>query len=108
MSDLDLPKPQSEPDPTTDLDKLYIEQDSPKEKQFEVTDSLILLPMSEDEKATLGEMMEETMEGLTEVEKRYQLEEEKYALHQKVYVGQFSDEEESDMKSDYSGYSHFA
>ena len=63
--------------------------------------------MSEEEKATTGEMMEETMEGLTEVEKRYQLEEEKYALYQKVYVGQLSKEEESDTESDYSGYNHF-
>ena len=50
--------------------------------------------------------MEETMEGLTEAENRYQLEKEKYALHQKVYVGQLSDEEDSDTKSDCSGYSH--
>ena len=57
MSDWDLPKPQSEPDPTTDIDKLdidklHIEQDSPKEKQVKVTNSLIQLPMSEEEKAT--------------------------------------------------------
>ena len=74
MSDWDLPKPQSEPNPTTDvdkldIDKLHIEQDSPKEIQVKVTNSLIPLPMSEEEKATMGETMEETMEGLTEVEK---------------------------------------
>ena len=27
-----------------------------------------------------------------------------YALHQRVYVGQLSDEEEGDTKSDYSSY----
>ena len=86
LSDWHSPKSQSEPDPTTDvdkldIDKLHIEQDSPQEIQDEVTDSLIQLPMSEEEKATMGEMKEETMEGLTEAEKRYQLEEEKYALH---------------------------
>ena len=63
--------------------------------------------MSEEHKATIGETKEETIEGLTEAEKRYQLEEEKYALHQKVYIGQLSNEEESDIKSDYSAYSHF-
>ena len=63
--------------------------------------------MRKEDKATMEEMKEETLEASTEVEKRYQLEEEKYALHQKVYVGQFSDEEESDTKSDYSGYSCF-
>ena len=104
--------PNLKPIPTTDvnkldIDKLHIEQDSPQEKQVKVTDSLILLPMSEEEKATMGETTEETTEGLTEVEKRYQLEEEKYALHQKVYVGQLSNEEESDTESDYSDYSPF-
>ena len=52
--------------------------------------------MSEEEKATMWETMEETTEGLPEVEKRYQLEEEKYALHYKV--GQLGNEEESDTK----------
>ena len=112
LLDWELLKPQCEPDPTTDIakldiGKLNIEQDSPKEKQVKVTDSLILLSMSEEEKATMGETTEETTEGLTEMEKRYQLEEEKYALHQKVYVGQLCNEEESDTESDYSGYSHF-
>ena len=85
------------------MDKLHIEQDSPKEEQVEVTNSLILLPMSEEEKI----IMEKTMEELTEAEKTYQLEEEKYALHQKVYRGQLSNKEESDTGSVYSGYSYF-
>ena len=111
LLDWDLPKPKSEPDPTTDIDKLdidklHIELESPQEKQIEVINSLIPLPMSKEEKATMGETKEETTEGLTEVEKRYQLEEEKYALHKRVYVGQLSDKE-SDTKSDYSKYNHF-
>ena len=57
----------------------------------------------EEEKAT----MEETMEEITEVEMRYQQEEENYALHQKVYGEQLSEEEESYTRSDYSGYSYF-
>ena len=96
LSDQDWPKPQSEPDPRTEvdklhIDKLHIEQDSPKEEQVEVTDLLIPLPTSEEEKATMegtmGETMEETMEELTVDEKRYQLEEEKYVLPQKAYLG---------------------
>ena len=63
--------------------------------------------MGEEEKATMGEMTKETIKGLPEVEKRYQLEEEMYALHQKVYVVQLSNEEESDTESDYFDYNHF-
>ena len=51
--------------------------------------------------------MEETTEELTEVEMRFQQEEENYMLHLKVYVGQLSQEEESDTESHYSGYSYF-
>ena len=77
LSDWDSPKSQSEPDPRTevdklDIDKLHIEQDGPKEEHVEVTISLIPLPMSEEENAT----KEEATEELTEVEKRYQLQEE--------------------------------
>ena len=46
------------------------------------------------------------MEELMEVKMRYQ-QEEKYALQQKVYIGQLSEEEESDTSSDHSGYSYF-
>ena len=80
-----------------------MEHDSPKDKQVKVTNSLIPLPMSKEEKPTT----EETIEELTDAEKTYQLEEEKYVLNQKVYVGQLSNEEDSDTKSDYSSYSHF-
>ena len=49
--------------------------------------------------------MEETMEEMTEVEKKNQDEEEKYALQEKICIGQLSEEEESDTRSEYSGYS---
>ena len=39
-------------------------------------------------------------------ETRYQWEEEKYVLQQKIYVGQLSKEEESNTGSDYPGYSY--
>ena len=62
--------------------------------------------MSEEEKATMGEMTGHNRRIDTsreEVPTRGR----KYALHQTVCIGQLSDEEESDTKSDYSGYSHF-
>ena len=98
-----MPKPQSEPNSKPEVDKLeigklHLEQDSPKEEKIEVTDSLILpLTMSkEEEKAITEEVME--------AETKYQQEEEKYALQQKIYVGQLSKEEESNTSSEYSGY----
>ena len=45
---------------------------------------------------------------MTELETRYQQEEEKYVLQQKIYIDQLSDEEESDTDSEYSGYSYFS
>ena len=61
LLDWDLPKPQSEPDSKPDvdkldIDKLHIEQDSPKEEQIEITNSLISPPMTseEEEKAMMG------------------------------------------------------
>ena len=66
----------------------------------QVTNSLILSPTaSEEEKASMEELME--------AETRYQQEEEKYVLQQKVYIGQLSKEEKSDTSSDYSGCSYF-
>ena len=101
-----MPKSQSEPDSKLevdklDIDKLYLEQDSPKEEQIEVTDSLIPSPTmsEEEEKAIREEMME--------AETRYQQEEEKYMLQWKIYVGQLSKEEESNTDLEYSGYSYF-
>ena len=46
-------------------------------------------------------------EELSEAEKRLQQEEEKYGLYRRVYVGQLSNEEESDMDSDGSTYSFY-
>ena len=63
--------------------------------------------MSEEERVTMEEATKKTMKGLTEMEKRFPLEEEKYALHQKVYVRQLSNEEGSYTESDYSGFNHF-
>ena len=86
-----MPKPQSKPDSKPevdklDIDRLQLEQNSPKEEQIKVTDSLIPPPMTskEEEKAMMEEMMEETMEEITKVEKICQQEEETYVLQEKV------------------------
>ena len=50
-------------------------------------------------------MTEKTDDELTEAEKRNQ--QEKYTMYQTVYIGQLSEEEESDMDSDYSESSSF-
>ena len=39
-------------------------------------------------------------EELSEVKKRHQKEEEKYQLYERIYVGQLSEEEESDTDTD--------
>ena len=58
---------------------------------------------------TPGDMTGNTNEEeLLEVEKGLQKEEEKYDLYGKVYVGQLSKEEESDMDSDCLIYNYFA
>ena len=44
---------------------------------------------------------------LSEAERKLQ-EEEMYEWYQRVYVGQLSEEEESDTESDCSGYIYFA
>ena len=82
------------------MDKLDLEHGNPQEEQIQFTDLLILpSTMDEEEKA----MTEEKMD----VETRYQQEDKKYMLQQKIYVGQLSEEEESDTGSEYSGYSYF-
>ena len=82
------------------MDKLNVEHDNPQGEQIQVTNLLIPTPtMDEEEKATT----EEKIDAAT----KYQQEEEKYKLNQKIYMGQFSDED-SDTGSDYSGYSYFS
>ena len=102
LSDWDLPKPQPDIDQKTDIDgmdlgKLHIGQNDPKEKQIDVTASLIPLPTIEEEKA-LEEMTEKTAE-LTKVGKRNQQIEEKYMMYQRAYIEQLSEEEESDTQT---------
>ena len=105
-----MPKPQSEPNSNLEVDKLdinklHLEEDSPKEEQIKVTNFPIPPPATskEEEKATT----EETMEEMMETEKKYQQEEEKYTLQEKICIGQLSKEEESNTRSEYSGYSYF-
>ena len=43
----------------------------------------------------------------SEAEKRLQREEEKYELYDRIYVGQLSEKEETDMDTDGSTYTYF-
>ena len=91
LSDWDLPKPQPNPNSKLEVDKinmekLSLEHDNPQEEQIQITDSLIPPPKTDEIEKT-------TIEEKTDARTRYQQEEEKYKLQQKVYIGQLSDEE---------------
>ena len=78
--------------------KLQIGQSDPKGGPLEVTKSLILTPPVTE---ASRDMTENTYwEGLTEVERRLQREEEKYKMYNRIYVGQLSDKGDSDMDTD--------
>ena len=103
-----MPRPQTDNDQKTDLDKidfskLQIGQDNPKEGPMEITDLLVPPPMTnmtEDTTENTTENMAERKNNnkLSEAERRLQEEEENYELHQRIYVGQLSDEKESDTE----------
>ena len=46
-------------------------------------------------------------EELAEVERKLQREEEKYKMYNRIYMGQLSDEEDSDMDTDDTSYTYF-
>ena len=103
-----MPKPQPNINQKTDIDglalsKMQIGQNDSKEEQVNVTELLIPLLTTK----ALEEMTEKTDDELTKVEKRDQQEEEKYMMYQRTYIGQLSEEEESNTESDYSGSSYF-
>ena len=85
--------------------KLQIGQSDPQEEPLEVTTLLIPPPPTTE---ALGDMIENTnREGLSEAEKRLQRDEEQYELYNRIYVGQLSNDEESDMDTDDSAYTYF-
>ena len=110
LIDFNDPKAQTNMVQTTDIDevafsKLQIGQSDPKEELLEVTKSLIPLPSMTE---ALEDVTEDTnREGLLEVEKRLQREEEQYKLYDSIYIGQSSDEEENDMDTDGLTYTYF-
>ena len=112
LIDFNEPKPQTNIDQNTDIDevafsKLQIGQNSLKKEPREVTN--LLIPPPPPVTKTPGDTTGNTYgEKLSKVEKRLQKEEEKYNLYGKVYVGQLSEEEESDTHLDHSTYSYFA
>ena len=95
---------------TTDIDevafsKLQIGQDDLREELLEVVKSLILPPPATE---ALEEVTENTnRDELLEAEKRLQKEEEKCELYERIYMGQPSDEEKSDMDTNGSTYTYF-
>ena len=110
LLDFNDPKPQTNTGQTTDTEEvafnnLQIRQSDLKEELVEVMKSLIPPPEVTE---IPGEVTENTnREELSEVEKRLQKEEEKYDLYERIYIGQLSEGEESDMDTDDSTYTYF-
>ena len=110
LIDFNDPKPQTNMEQTTDIDKvgfskLQIGQDDLKEEPLVVARLLIPQP-------TVTEPLEQVIEntngeGLLEVEKRLQREEEHHELYNRIYMGQLSDEEDSSTDTDDSHYTYF-
>ena len=108
LMDYNMPRPQTDIDQKADvneivLSKLQIEQSDLKEEMTEVTDSLTPPPPTEMPEDMVGE---NANKELSEVERKLQQEEESYEWYQRVYMGQLSEEEESNMESDSSSYSY--
>ena len=94
----------------TDVDevgfsKLQIGQSDLKEEPKKVTDSLVPPPLTETPEDMAGK---NDSKELSEAERKLQQEEENYKQYQRIYMGQLSEEEESDTASDCSTYSYFA
>ena len=85
--------------------KLQIRQSDLKEKASEVMTSLI--PPQPTTEASEGVMESTNREGLSEGEKRLQREEEQYELYDRIYIGQLSSKEESNMNTDSSTSTYF-
>ena len=102
LTDYNTLKPQTNIDPKADVDKiafskLQIRQGDLKEKLVEVTDMLIPPPMTK----TPEDIVEKSnSDKLSKAERKLQQEEEKYKLYQRVYMGQLSEEEESNTEPD--------
>ena len=102
MTDNNMLKPQTVDE--IPFSKLQIRQNNPKEKLVEVTYSLIPPTTT---KALEDTIQKNDSDNTSKVERKHQQEEEKYKVYQKAYMGQLSEEDESNTESDYSGYSYF-
>ena len=108
--DFNTPRPKTDIDKTTDVNKvafskLKIGQSNLKEEPIEMTDALVPPSLTETPRDMSGK---NNGKELSEAERKLQQEEEKYDLCQRIYMGQLSEEEESDTESDDSTYSYFA
>ena len=106
LTDFDVPTQKLETEQAMDIDevpfhKLTLKQDEPKDTEpLEVMQSLVPLPSdpTKEEAKANDEMKEE--EGKTDMEIRLQKEAEKFEMYDRIYVGQLSKEETSDMDTD--------
>ena len=108
--DYNTPRPQIDIDQKADVQeiafsKLQIRQNGPKKELIELTDSLIPPPLTEMPEDMVGK---NDSKELSKVESKLNRREKSYEQYQRVYVGQLSEEEESDTESDDSTYSYFA
>ena len=111
LIDLSDPKPKMDTEHTKDIDeipfsKLQVGQDYSKEEPLEVTELLVPPPLQ------VTETSDNTVENtngvdLTEAERKLQREEEKYKMLDRIYMGQLSDEEDSDPDTDDMSYTYF-
>ena len=112
LIDFSDPKPKIDTEQTADIDKvpfskLQIGQDDQKEESLKVMESLIppLPPTTE-----MSDDTAENINGeeLTEAERKLQREEENYEMYDRIYVGQFNDEEDSNTDNNDISYTYFA
>ena len=84
--------------------KVQIKQSNLREEPLEVMKSLIPPPpVTEAQEVTENTNREE----LSEAEKKLQREEEKYELYDRIYMGQLSNEEESNTDTNSSTSTYF-
>ena len=115
LIDPDSPKLKTDLDQTMEIDSvpfhnLSLGHDGQKmEEPVEVTQSLVLPPtdMTNVEGVAKDEPGEEEKKHM-EMELRLQKEEERYDLYNRVYIGQFSEEEVTDTETDNLSYSYFS
>ena len=109
LKDYNTSRPHTDNDQTTDANKvafskLQIRQSDLREELREVTDSLIPPSLTETPEDVTGK---NDGKELSDIERKLQEEEESYDQYHRIYMGQLSEEEESDTQSHCSTYRYF-